>query len=60
MNDARPPHDLGPRLTAPRAENARLRTAALVVIAFAVVLFLLVQARFILISLAAARSSCSR
>ena len=54
MNDARPPQDIGPRLSAPRAESVRLRTGALVIIAFAVVLFLLVQARFILISLAAA------
>ncbi len=37
-----------------RYEAARLQTGALVIIAFAVVLFLLVQARFILISLATA------
>ncbi len=37
-----------------RHEAARLQTGALVIIAFAVVLFLLVQARFILISLATA------
>ncbi|SHE65271.1 Predicted PurR-regulated permease PerM [Loktanella atrilutea] len=37
-----------------RFELARVQTAALVIIAFAVVLFLLVQARFILISLAVA------
>ncbi|MEO1638218.1 MAG: AI-2E family transporter [Pseudomonadota bacterium] len=35
-------------------DSARIQTAALVIIAFAVVLFLLVQARFILISLATA------
>lgn len=40
--------------TDPRFELARVQTAALVIIAFAVVLFLLVQARFILISLAVA------
>ena len=34
--------------------HARLRTVALIIIAFAVVLFLLVQARFLLISLAVA------
>ncbi|WP_322889119.1 MULTISPECIES: AI-2E family transporter [unclassified Yoonia] len=37
-----------------RSETARLQTGALLIIAFAVVLFLLVQARFILISLATA------
>ncbi|MDX8353546.1 AI-2E family transporter [Cognatiyoonia sp. IB215182] len=37
-----------------RSDAARLQTGALVIIAFAVVLFLLVQARFILISLATA------
>ncbi len=37
-----------------RHESRRLQTSALVIIAFAVVLFLLVQARFILISLATA------
>ncbi len=37
-----------------RQEATRLQTGALVIIAFAVVLFLLVQARFILISLATA------
>ena len=36
------------------ASHARLRTVALIIIAFAVVLFLLVQARFLLISLAVA------
>ena len=45
-----------PKSTSPekRHETARLQTGALVIIAFAVVLFLLVQARFILISLAVA------
>ncbi|WP_439156115.1 AI-2E family transporter [Yoonia sp.] len=45
-----------PKPNAPekRAEAYRLQTGALVIIAFAVVLFLLVQARFILISLATA------
>lgn len=38
----------------PRPDPARVQTAALVIIAFAVVLFLLVQARFMLISLATA------
>ena len=37
-----------------RIDAARLQTGALIIIAFAVVLFLLVQARFILISLATA------
>lgn len=37
-----------------RLDAARLQTGALIIIAFAVVLFLLVQARFILISLATA------
>ena len=37
-----------------RIYAARLQTGALIIIAFAVVLFLLVQARFILISLATA------
>lgn len=37
-----------------RIESGRLQTGALIIIAFAVVLFLLVQARFILISLATA------
>ncbi|WP_019955080.1 AI-2E family transporter [Yoonia vestfoldensis] len=37
-----------------RSETARLQTGALIIIAFAVVLFLRVQARFILISLATA------
>lgn len=36
------------------SETARIQTGALVIIAFAVVLFLLVQARFVLISLATA------
>lgn len=45
-----------PKANAPerRSDAARLQTGALVIIAFAVVLFLLVQARFILISLATA------
>lgn len=45
-----------PRPNAPekRYDSPRLQTGALVIIAFAVVLFLLVQARFILISLATA------
>ncbi len=38
----------------PPRDTSRVQTAALVIIAFAVVLFLLVQARFILISLAVA------
>ncbi len=37
-----------------RSDSTRLQTGALVIIAFAVVLFLLVQARFVLISLATA------
>lgn len=45
-----------PKPTSPekRVDAARLQTGALIIIAFAVVLFLLVQARFILISLATA------
>lgn len=45
-----------PKPTSPekRIDTARLQTGALIIIAFAVVLFLLVQARFILISLATA------
>ena len=44
-----------PRLrTANVLDMQRIQTAALVIIAFAVVLFLLVQARFMLISLATA------
>ena len=45
-----------PKTTTPdrRIESGRLQTGALIIIAFAVVLFLLVQARFILISLATA------
>ena len=45
-----------PKAAAPekRSEATRLQTGALVIIAFAVVLFLLVQARFLLISLATA------
>jgi predicted PurR-regulated permease PerM len=43
-----------PTTTERRSETARLQTGALIIIAFAVVLFLLVQARFILISLATA------
>lgn len=45
-----------PKPTSPekRVDTARLQTGALIIIAFAVVLFLLVQARFILISLATA------
>lgn len=39
---------------APKADLNRIQTGALVIIAFAVVLFLLVQARFLLISLATA------
>lgn len=54
MSDARPATPDGPRLTRLRGDNAHVRTVALVVIACAVILFLLVQARFILISLAAA------
>jgi len=47
-------HDL-PRTTSDRAPDlVRVQTGALVIIAFAVVLFLLVQARFMLISLAVA------
>lgn len=45
---------LPPNTTHSRFDLARVQTAALVIIAFAVVLFLLVQARFILISLAIA------
>ena len=37
-----------------RSDLTRLQTGALIIIAFAVVLFLLVQARFMLISLATA------
>jgi predicted PurR-regulated permease PerM len=45
-----------PKASAPErpAETHRLQTTALLIIAFAVVLFLLVQARFVLISLATA------
>jgi predicted PurR-regulated permease PerM len=43
-----------PTTTERRSETARLQTGALIIIAFAVVPFLLVQARFILISLATA------
>lgn len=50
MKHVTPPEDT----TTNRFELARVQTAALVIIAFAVVLFLLVQARFILISLAVA------
>ncbi|MBU2357931.1 MAG: AI-2E family transporter [Alphaproteobacteria bacterium] len=50
MKHTPPPEDT----SAERFELARVQTAALVIIAFAVVLFLLVQARFILISLAVA------
>ncbi|WP_386682065.1 AI-2E family transporter [Loktanella sp. R86503] len=50
MKHVPPPDDTN----AQRFELARVQTAALVIIAFAVVLFLLVQAQFILISLAVA------
>lgn len=50
MKHVPPPEDTN----AQRFELARVQTAALVIIAFAVVLFLLVQAQFILISLAVA------
>lgn len=45
---------LPPEIQDNRFDLARVQTAALVIIAFAVVLFLLVQARFLLISLAVA------
>ncbi len=54
MNSSPPPSDLRSALAALRPDPSRVQTGALVIIAFAVVLFLLVQARFILISLAAA------
>lgn len=48
-------HDpLPPNANDPRFELARVQTSALIIIAFAVVLFLLVQAQFMLISLAVA------
>ena len=50
MKHVPPPDDS----SAERFQLARVQTTALVIIAFAVVLFLLVQARFILISLAVA------
>ena len=49
-----PPTQLAQRRRKAVADPVRLQTAALVIIAFAVVLFLLVQARFMLISLATA------
>jgi predicted PurR-regulated permease PerM len=48
LTDHRPKHE------GPRRDSNRLQTGALIIIAFAVVLFLLVQARFIMISLATA------
>ena len=48
------PTDLPERFAADVGEHRRVQTAALLIIAFAVVLFLLVQARFLLISLATA------
>ncbi len=53
MNSGLPPKR-NPLLAPGRADPARIQAGALVLIAFAVVLFLLVQARFILISLATA------
>jgi len=50
MQHSKPPLDTPQRA----GDLARVQTAALVIIAFAVVLFLLVQARFMLISLASA------
>lgn len=47
-------HDLPPQDQRATQDFARVQTGALVIIAFAVVLFLLVQARFLLISLATA------
>lgn len=48
-------HDPPPKIAPERPnESQRLQTTALIIIAFAVVLFLLVQARFVLISLATA------
>ncbi len=49
-----PSPDRRPLIRALRPEPVKVQTVALVIIAFAVVLFLLVQARFILISLATA------
>ena len=49
-----PAPDRRPLIQALRPEAAQVQTVALVIIAFAVVLFLLVQARFLLISLATA------
>ncbi len=57
MNQTLPharPTDLTNKRPADVSEHRRLQTAALLIIAFAVVLFLLVQARFLLISLATA------
>ena len=50
----RPPPQRQVQAASPRRELDRVQTGALVIIAFAVVLFLLVQARFLLISLATA------
>lgn len=49
-----PPQNRRPLMQALRPDPARVQAAALTIIAFAVVLFLLVQARFLLISLATA------
>ncbi len=54
MNTSPPPTDRRVLPRSPTGEPGRLNAAALVIIAFAVILFLLVQARFILISLATA------
>ncbi|SFR38658.1 Predicted PurR-regulated permease PerM [Yoonia tamlensis] len=48
------PYDHPPQDDSTRRDTNRLQTGALIIIAFAVVLFLLVQARFILITLATA------
>jgi AI-2 transport protein TqsA len=49
-----PPQNRRPLMQALRPDPARVQASALVIIAFAVVLFLLVQARFLLITLATA------
>ncbi|MCG3267678.1 AI-2E family transporter [Yoonia sp. I 8.24] len=48
------PHENPPQNDSVRRDSNRLQTGALIIIAFAVVLFLLVQARFMLITLATA------
>ncbi len=54
MNSSLPPDRIPRTRPALQGDGSRAQTVALVIVAFAVVLFLLVQARFILISLATA------